>query len=101
MADCFGTEMAGRPVPRLPGAPDIEQGAAWYAETSGHQPRDMAWYEMFAAYRMGVYMMRHGKGLITTGQAAPDSGVDHVNVASCELGRMLGGFPVVAPSGRP
>jgi hypothetical protein len=60
----------------------------------------MAWYEMFAAYRMGVYMMRHGKGLITTGQAAADSGIDHVNVASCELGRMLGGFPVVAPSGR-
>jgi aminoglycoside phosphotransferase (APT) family kinase protein len=89
MAESFGSEVAGRPVAQLPGAPTLEQGAAWYAEASGHEPRDMAWFEMFAAYRMGVYLMRHGKGLIATGKAAPDSGVDHVNSASVELGRML------------
>lgn len=97
MADCLGTEIAGHPVAKLPGAPTTAEGIEWYSSVSGHQPRDMEWYEMFAAYRMGVYLMRHGKGLIATGQAEPDSGVDHVNVASLELGRMLGGFPVTAP----
>jgi aminoglycoside phosphotransferase (APT) family kinase protein len=89
MAECFGSEMAGKPVSPLPGAPDLDTGSEWYAAASGHRPRDMAWFEMFAAYRMGVYLMRHGKGLIATGKAAPDSGVDHVNAASTELVRML------------
>jgi aminoglycoside phosphotransferase (APT) family kinase protein len=89
MAESFGTEVAGQPVAPLPGAPDLATGAAWYAETSGYVPHDMEWFEMFAAYRMGVYLMRHGKGLIATGKAAPDSGVDHVNSASAELERML------------
>jgi aminoglycoside phosphotransferase (APT) family kinase protein len=89
MADCFGTAVAGRPVPALPGAPDVATASDWYRAASGHEPRDLPWYLMFAAYRMGVYMMRHGKGLIATGQAAPDSGVDADNVGTQELARML------------
>jgi aminoglycoside phosphotransferase (APT) family kinase protein len=89
MVECFGAAMAGGPVAPLPGAPDRETACAWYAAASGHEPRDMPWYEMLAAYRMGVYMMRHGKGLIATGQAEPDSGVDVDNVASREIEKML------------
>lgn len=89
-AECLASMLAGRPVSQLAGAPDLEQGAAWYAETSGHEPADLEWYAAWSAYRMAVYLMRHGKGLLDAGLAPPESRVDHVNIASIELARMLG-----------
>jgi hypothetical protein len=52
-------------------------------------PQHLEWFEMFAAYRMGVYLMRHGIGLISTGKAPAESRLDHHNSASAELERML------------
>jgi aminoglycoside phosphotransferase (APT) family kinase protein len=89
MSRAFGSDFAGRTVDPLPGAPSAREATDWYANASGHEPRNLEWFEMFAAYRMGVYLMRHGKGLIATGKAPPDSTVDHHNSASTELERML------------
>jgi aminoglycoside phosphotransferase (APT) family kinase protein len=88
-AACLASVMAGRRVARLDGAPDLAQGADWYAAASGHEPADLDWYVTWSAFRMAVYLMRHGKGLIATGVAPPESRVDHVNIASIELARML------------
>lgn len=88
-AECLASAIAGRRVAQLDGAPDLDQGAAWYAAASEHQPSDLDWYAAWSAFRMAVYLMRHGKGLIAAGQAPADSGIDRVNIASIELARML------------
>lgn len=89
MSRSLGTQIAGRPVDPLPGAPTRAEAVEWYTAAAGQPTRDLSWYEMFAAYRMGVYLMRHGKGLIATGKAAPGSRVDHETPASADLERML------------
>ncbi len=89
MAGAFGSDFAGRHVDPLPGAPSTDEAVAWYARVAGHMPQHLEWFEMFAGYRMGVYLMRHGIGLISTGKAPARSRLDHRNSASAELERML------------
>ena len=89
-AEGLGSLVARRPVPQMSGAPTITEGSEWYATASGHRPEDLEWYLAWAAFRMAVYLMRHGRGLIESGLAAPDSGVDRVNPASADLARRVG-----------
>lgn len=88
-AECLARAIAGRPVTRLEGSPSSAEGADLYARAAAHAPQDLDWYEAWAAYRMAVYLMRHGRGLIEGGLAPAESAVDRVNVASLELARML------------
>ena len=88
-AECLAAAIAGRPVARLEGSPSRAEGIELYARASGHAPRDLEWYEAWAAFRMAVYLMRHGRGLIEGGMAPAESAVDRVNIASVELARML------------
>lgn len=90
MSEALGTLIAGAPCPRLAGSPTTEEGAAWYRDASGYEPRDLEWFEVWCAYRMATYLMRHGKGMILQGMVPPESRADHVNMASCMLARMLG-----------
>lgn len=88
-AECLASAMAGRPVAPLEGAPTLEEAASWYEAVSNQAPRALGWFETWAAFRMAVYLMRHGKGMIGAGQAPLESRVDAVNIASIELARML------------
>jgi aminoglycoside phosphotransferase (APT) family kinase protein len=99
MAERLGAMATGKPMTQLEGAPDLTEGAKWYEEFSGYQPSDMRWYETFAAFRLAVYLMRHGKGMILKNLAPRDSRVDHVNSASLELAAMLGLPAPGEPSG--
>ncbi len=89
-AEGLGSLIARRAVSQMSGSPTVAEGAAWYSAASGHEPEDLEWYLAWAAFRMAVYLMRHGRGLIESGLAAPDSGVDRVNPASVDLANRLG-----------
>jgi aminoglycoside phosphotransferase (APT) family kinase protein len=89
-AEGLGSLVARRPVLQMSGAPTIAEGSAWYAAATGHQPEDLEWYLVWAAFRMAVYLMRHGRGLKESGVAEPDSAVDRVNPASVDLARRVG-----------
>jgi aminoglycoside phosphotransferase (APT) family kinase protein len=42
----------------LPGFPDREATAAIYGELSGRPVRDLAYYEVYAAFRFGIILSR-------------------------------------------
>ena len=88
-AECLASAVAGRRVSQLEGAPTLAEGARRYEEVTAHSPKQLGWYEAWAAFRMAVYLMRHGKGMVAAGLAPPDGRADHVNIASVELARML------------
>ncbi len=61
----------------LPGLPDfLERGqvAAQYAEASGHTPRDLDFYTLYAALRHAVVMLRIAYRQIHFGESAPPDG---------------------------
>jgi aminoglycoside phosphotransferase (APT) family kinase protein len=48
----------GLGVPRLPGFPSHEETLAFYADRSGHEVRNLHYYQVFAGFRFGVIMLR-------------------------------------------
>jgi aminoglycoside phosphotransferase (APT) family kinase protein len=48
----------GLGVPRLPGFPSYEETLAFYADRSGHEVRNLHYYQVFAGFRFGVIMLR-------------------------------------------
>jgi aminoglycoside phosphotransferase (APT) family kinase protein len=72
------------PLVGLPGLPDmmrLEAMSAAYAAASGHQPRDMEFYTLYAALRHGIVMFRIGRRQAHFGESAipenPDDMIPH------------------------
>jgi aminoglycoside phosphotransferase (APT) family kinase protein len=68
----------------LPGMPKFlraDDVAAHYEKLSGHRPRDLAWYECYAALRHGIIMARITSRMVHFGAAQfpadPDDAVPH------------------------
>jgi len=77
-------------APRLPGFPSREATLARYAELTGHTPRHLPYYEVFAAFRFSVIMMRLAQQFTTLGLLPADSDFETNNTPSRMLADMLG-----------
>jgi aminoglycoside phosphotransferase (APT) family kinase protein len=67
-------------LPGLPGFLDLREVAAEYEAASGYTPRDLPFYEMYAALRHGLVMARVNRRRIRFGeQEAPQHPDDLVN----------------------
>jgi len=78
----------------LPGMPDFlrrDDVAATYEELTGHAPRDLDFYTMYAAVRHAVIMTRIGRRAIHFGEAELPADVDDLITHRAALERMLDG----------
>jgi aminoglycoside phosphotransferase (APT) family kinase protein len=80
---------AGCSVPRLPGFPSREATIARWAELIGREPRNVSYYEVFAAFRFSVIMIRVAQQLVAAGLLAEDSTFETDNTATRLLASML------------
>ncbi len=74
--------------PRLPGFPSREETVARYEELTGHHCRHLDYYEIFAAFRFTVIMIRLAQQMMEYGVLPADSNFEVDNMPS----RMLAGF---------
>jgi aminoglycoside phosphotransferase (APT) family kinase protein len=72
------------PLVGVPGLPDmmrLDAVAGTYEKLSGHRPRDMEFYTLYAALRHGIVMFRIGRRQAYFGEAAipadPDDMIPH------------------------
>lgn len=79
-----------------PGFPSRDQTIARYQELTGHQVRDLEYYEAFAALRLSITVIRAGQLMIDAGLLPPDSTMPANNPASQLLAQML---DLPAPAG--
>jgi aminoglycoside phosphotransferase (APT) family kinase protein len=77
-------------VPRLAGFPGREATLARYTELTGHTPRHLPYYEVFAAFRFSVIMMRLAQQFVAVGLLSDDSDFETNNIPSRMLAEMLG-----------
>ncbi|MAE95222.1 MAG: phosphotransferase family protein [Deltaproteobacteria bacterium] len=77
-----------------PGMPDFMQPgdvAATYARLTGHEARDLAWYQVYAALRHGIVMTRVHERRVHFGEDEWSEDVDAVIYHRATLERMLDG----------
>jgi aminoglycoside phosphotransferase (APT) family kinase protein len=79
----------GIEAPRLAGFPDREASVARYAEATGRAPRHLDYYEVFAAMRFSVIMMRVVQQLKHSDILPMDSGFEVDNTCSRLLAKLL------------
>jgi aminoglycoside phosphotransferase (APT) family kinase protein len=87
----------------LPGLPDFmgrEDVCAAYRELSGHEPRNMEFYEMYAALRHGIVMARVWHRRIHFGELAMPEDPDDLVMHRALLEQMLDGSYWSRPAGR-
>jgi len=77
-------------APRLPGFPSREETLARYAELTGHTPKHLPYYEVFAAFRFSVIMMRLAQQFVALGLLPEESDFETNNIPSRMLAEMLG-----------
>jgi len=78
----------------MPGMPDFmrrDDVAAAYEARSGHRPRDLDFYTMYAALRHGIIMSRTQRRAIHFGEATMPSDVDDLIMHRSTLEHMLAG----------
>ncbi|WP_320671851.1 phosphotransferase family protein [Patulibacter defluvii] len=83
-------------VPRPEGWPTREQVIARYEELTGHEVREIDFYEVWAATRLASIMHRAGNMMIAAGLLPPDAPMRTNNPASQLLARLIG---LEAPTG--
>lgn len=88
------TEGIGAPLP--PGFPDARATIDRYAELTGRVPENLPYYEVLAALRLSVAMVRAAKIMIENGQLPPDTAMAHTNPAAQLLARLM---DLPAPTG--
>jgi aminoglycoside phosphotransferase (APT) family kinase protein len=76
-------------VPRLPGIPAPEESIARYEAWTGRPTRHLAYYEVFAAFRFAVIMIRVAQQLAISGLFPPDSDFETNNTATNLLAKIL------------
>ena len=85
----------GVEVPRLPGFPSREETVARYEELIGREVKHLEYYEIFAAFRFSIIMVRVAQLIMSFGLLPKDSGFDVDNPCTRLLAEMLD----VAPPG--
>jgi len=80
----------GCDTPRLAGFPGRDETLARYRELTGFATDHVEYYEIFAAFRFAVIMVRVGQGLIAAGILPADSDFETNNTAINLLAKMLG-----------
>jgi aminoglycoside phosphotransferase (APT) family kinase protein len=88
----------GLPAERLPGFPTREQMTERYAAASGRTPENVEYYEVFAALRFAVVMMRVTAMCIEFELVPPDTDMGYNNIPTRLLAELLG-LPSPAPAG--
>jgi aminoglycoside phosphotransferase (APT) family kinase protein len=84
LAEFFG-------LPGLPGFLDLREVAAQYAAAGGRVPRDLPFYEMYAALRHGVVMGRVNRRRVHFGEQEAPSDADGLVNHQGTLRAMLDG----------
>jgi aminoglycoside phosphotransferase (APT) family kinase protein len=80
----------GLGAPRLPGFPGrVETIEAWERKT-GHSARDIDYYEVFAAFRFAVIMIRVAQGFVAGGLIPADARLETDNIPTRLLAKLLG-----------
>lgn len=77
-------------VPRLEGLPSRGETLAWYEERTGRRVRHLHYYEVFAAFRFSVIMIRLAQQLVHYGVLPGDSDFERDNIATRLLDRLVG-----------
>ncbi|MGH7857097.1 MAG: phosphotransferase family protein, partial [Candidatus Binatia bacterium] len=80
----------GCDVPRLGGFPSREETVERYRKRTGIDPKHLEYYEVFAAVRFSVIMIRVGQHLKQAGVLPDDSDFETNNSATKMLARLLG-----------
>ncbi|QLL06363.1 phosphotransferase family protein [Mycobacterium vicinigordonae] len=80
----------------LPGFQGRDELIGLYEQFSGHEVRNIDFYEAFAALRTSVVLLRIGRLMIDAGVVPPDSPMPLNNIGSQILARLLG---LAAPAG--
>ncbi|MBL7496937.1 phosphotransferase family protein [Frankia nepalensis] len=86
----------GCDVPRLDGFPTREQTIARYEQLLGRPVRDLDYYEVFAAYRFAVIMLRIMVMFVELGMMDPTTDMITNNTVSRMLATLLG-LPAPGP----
>ncbi|WP_179467894.1 phosphotransferase family protein [Mycolicibacterium vinylchloridicum] len=88
------TEGIGFPLPE--GVPDRTATLEYYTSITGHAPIDIDYYEILAATKLSIIMVRAAHMMIAMGLMPPDSPMALNNPASQLLAKLLG---LSAPTG--
>lgn len=88
------TEGIGLPLPE--GIPDRDATLAYYASITGHTPVDVDYFEILAATKLSIIMVRAAHMMIAMGLMPADSPMALNNPASQLLAKLLG---LSAPTG--
>jgi aminoglycoside phosphotransferase (APT) family kinase protein len=79
----------GMPAARMEGFPTREEMTARYEQTSGREPRDLEFYEVFGGFRFAVVMMRLAHLLVDFELMPPDNDMAANNAVTRVLADML------------
>ncbi|WP_236977108.1 MULTISPECIES: phosphotransferase family protein [Mycobacterium] len=88
------TEGVGLELPA--GIPDHGETIAYYEQVTGHQLRDLQYYEVLAGTRLSILMVRAAHMMIDAGLLPPDSPMAQSNPASQLVAKLL---DLPAPTG--
>lgn len=88
------TEGVGLPLPE--GIPDHTETIAYYELKTGHELRDLHYYEVLAGTRLSILMVRAAHMMIGAGLMPPDSPMAQSNPASQLVAKLL---DLPAPTG--
>jgi aminoglycoside phosphotransferase (APT) family kinase protein len=88
------TEGVGLPLPE--GIPDHSETIDYYEQKTGHKLRDLHYYEVLAASRLAILMVRAAHMMIGAGMMPPDSPMAQSNPASQIVAKLL---DLPAPTG--
>jgi len=80
----------GLGAPRLAGFPSRADSIAGWEERTGLSARNLDYYEVFAAFRFAVIMIRVAQGFIATGTLPRDATLATNNIVTQLLSKMLG-----------
>jgi aminoglycoside phosphotransferase (APT) family kinase protein len=80
----------GNGQPPLPGFPSREDTIARYEQLLGRPVRDLEYYEVWAALRFAIVLVRVIRMMTSHGVIPPGSGFDVDNFATAELRRLIG-----------
>jgi aminoglycoside phosphotransferase (APT) family kinase protein len=82
------TQGVGLPLPD--GVPDRDQTIEHYQRVTGHQVRNIDYYEALAGTRLAIFMVRAAHMMIAAGLMPPDSPMAQSNPASQLVAKLLG-----------
>ncbi|MGI5328778.1 phosphotransferase family protein [Actinomadura nitritigenes] len=94
--DDLALELGLEGMPDFLGRSDVEQ---IYARETGHVPRDMDWYLVYAAARHGIALTRVSQRAVHFGEAEPPADPDAPVLHRATLEAMMAGtyWPALAP----